>query len=116
MNIRYLLKGIKINKRNEEYIEKRLKALEKFLDKILQSEVEINIDKKGKFGIELMVHTPYKKYRVEEISESIEGAIDIAVADIKDQIAKDKGKIRTLKKRGRISIKKKMVLDKKARF
>jgi len=116
MNIRYLLKGIKINKRNEEYIEKRLKALEKFLDKILQSEVEINIDKKGKFGIKLMVHTPYKKYRVEEISESIEGVIDIAVADIKDQIAKDKGKIRTLKKRGRISIKKKMVLDKKARF
>ena len=116
MNVRYLLRGIKLNGKVEEYIEKRLKTLEKILDKILQIEIEIDIDKKGKFRLELMAHTPHKKYRVEENSESIEAAIDIAVSDIKDQIAKDKGKIKTLKKRGRISIKKKMVLDKSARF
>jgi ribosomal subunit interface protein len=116
MNIRYLLRGVEISKKVEEYIEKRLKTLEKLLDQILRAEVETDLDKRGKFRIELMVYTPHKKYRVEETSESIEEGIDVAVEDMKDQIAKDKGKIKTLKKRGRISIKKKMVLDEKARF
>jgi ribosome-associated translation inhibitor RaiA len=82
----------------------------------LQIEIEIDLDKKGKFRIELMALTPYHRYRVEEVSESIEGAIDIAENDIREQILKDKGKKETLKKRGRNSIKKKMVLDEKARF
>jgi len=116
MNIRYLARGVKINEKSEKYIEKRLKTLEKILDEILRAEVETDLDKRGKFRVELMVYTPHKKYRVEETSESIEGGIDVAVEDMKDQIAKDKGKIRTLKKRGRISIKKKMVLDEDARF
>jgi ribosomal subunit interface protein len=116
MNIRYLLKSLRIDDETREYIEKRLKTLEKLLDNILQIEVEIDLDKKGKFRIEIMPHTPHKKYRVEEIAESIEEGIDIAVADIKDQISKEKGKIGTLKKRGRMSLKKKMVLDEIARF
>lgn len=116
MNIRYLFKGAKINDQTREYIEKRLKIFEKLLNKLLQIELEIELDKKGKFRVEAMIFTPYKKYRVEEISKSVEEGIDIAVEDIKDQIAKDKGKIETLKKRGRISLKKKIVLDEKARF
>ncbi|MFA5777423.1 MAG: HPF/RaiA family ribosome-associated protein [Parcubacteria group bacterium] len=116
MNIRYLFRETKVDDREREYIEKKLKPLNKLLSNILQIEIEIDLEKKGKFRIELMICTPYKKYRVEEISESIEGAIDGAAADIKDQIIKDKGKIKTLKKRGRISLKKKLVLDEKARF
>ena len=116
MNIRYLFKCVEVDDRTKEYIEKRLTTLEKLLDKPFKVEVEIELDKKGKFKVNTMISTPYKKYRVEEISESIEGSIDVAVEDIKDQIAKDKGKLETLKKRGRISIKKKMVLDKSARF
>lgn len=116
MNIRYLFKGTKVNDKERDYIEKRLKPLSKLLDNILQIEIEIDLDKKGKFRLELSAKTPYKKYRVEEISESVEGSIDDAMEDIKDQITKDKGKIETLKKRGRISLKKKIVLDEKARF
>jgi ribosomal subunit interface protein len=116
MNIRYLFRGVNVDDRTREYIEKRLKTLEKLLNKILRIEVEVDMDKKGKFRVEVMVKTPYKMYRSEEISESIEGAIDVAEGEIRDQIFKDKGKIATLKKRGRMSIKKKMVLDGKARF
>jgi ribosomal subunit interface protein len=116
MNIRYLFRGAHVDDRTEEYIEKRLKTLEKLLDNILKVEVEIDLDKKGKFRVEVMISTPYKKYRSEENSESVEGAIDVVEEELKDQIIKDKGKIETLKKRGRISLKKKMVLDEKARF
>ena len=116
MNIRYLFKCVGIDERTRNYIEKKLHALEKLLSEPLEIEVEIELDKKGKFRVELMARTPYHKYRVEEISESIEGAIDIAESDIREQILKDRGKIETLKKRGRISLKKKMVLDENARF
>ena len=116
MKIRYLFKCVEVDGRTREYIEKRLHALEKILGDLFEIEVEIELNKKGKFRVELMICTPYKKYRVEEISESIEGAIDVAENDIREQIIKDKGKVKTLRKRGRISIKKKMVLDEKARF
>jgi len=116
MNIRYLFKGVKVDDRTRKYIERKLTTLEKFIGKLLQIEIEIDLDKKGKFRVEIMSRSPYKEYRVEEISESIEGAFDVAMGDMKDQIAKDRGKIETLKKRGRISLKKKMVLDKKSRF
>jgi ribosomal subunit interface protein len=116
MNIRYLIRGLEIDDRTKDYIEKRLKAFEKLVNKILQIEVEIDLDKRGKFRVEIMLCTPYKKYRTEETSSSIEASVDIAEGEIREQIAKDKGKLETLRKRGRISLKKKMVLDKNARF
>ncbi len=116
MNIKYLFRGLKVDDRTREYIEKRLKSLEKILDTILQIEIEVDLDKKGKSRAEIIVKTLHKLYRTEEVSESIEGSADIAVEEIKNQITKDVGKIKTLKKRGRISLKKKMVLDEKARF
>jgi ribosomal subunit interface protein len=116
MNIRYLIKDLKVDNRTKDYVEKRLSVLEKLLDKILRIEVEIDLDKKGKFRVELMVRAPHKNYRTEEISDSIEASIDIAEGEIREQISKDKGKLETLRKRGRISLKKKMVLDEKARF
>ena len=116
MNIRYLLKKNEVNDRTRNYIEKRLKALEKILKNILQLEVEIDLDKKGKFRVEVIIKTPYKIYQSEETSESIEGSVDIVERELRDQIVRDKEKIKTMKKRGRISLKKKMVLDEKARF
>jgi ribosome-associated translation inhibitor RaiA len=79
-------------------------------------EVEINLDKKGKFRVEITVKTSHKIYRSEEVSESAETSVDIAIGELKMQIVKDKEKVGTLKERGRRSLKKKMVLDKSARF
>lgn len=115
-SVRLMLKGLKIDDRTEAYIQKRLGTIKKLVDNLLRTEVEVSQDKKGKFRVEVMAKTPYQLYRAEETTESIEGSVDKVEDEIKDQIRKDKEKIRTLKKRGRLSLKKKMVISKDARF
>ncbi|OGI17648.1 MAG: ribosomal subunit interface protein [Candidatus Moranbacteria bacterium RIFCSPHIGHO2_02_FULL_40_12b] len=115
-NMRLFFKGLKIDERTENYIRKRLATIEKILHKILRVEVEIDLDKKGKFRVEVMVKTPYNLYRAENTTSSIEGSIDTVEDELKNQIRKDKEKMRDLRKRGRRSIKKRVVIDENARF
>jgi len=115
-NVRFLFKGVNVDDRTRDYIEKRLSALDKVTDKILQTEVEIDLDKKGKFRVEVMVHTPRNKFRADNTTESIEGSTDLVAQELQTQITRMKDKLITLKKRGARSIKKKVVLDKSARF
>ena len=115
-NVRFMYKGVKIDDRTKDYIFKRLEKLDKVLEKVLHKEIEIDMDKKGKFRVEVIIKTPYDLYRAEEITESIEGSIDIVVDELKTQITRGKEKRKTLLKRGAVSIKKKIVLDKNARF
>lgn len=115
--MRLFFKGVKIDERTEDYIRKRLLTIQKFLPKILRVEVEIGIDKKKNlFRAEVMIKTPYKLYRAEDTTESIEGSVDSVAEDIKTQINRDKDKMVTLRRRGGRSIKKKMAIDEKARF
>lgn len=107
---------VKIDERTREYMDKRVGKISKVLKKILQCEVEINLDKKGKFRAEIMVQAPKRLYRSEEVSESIEGAVDVAVEEIIGQISKSKDRLKELRERGARSIKKRVVLDKNARF
>ncbi len=116
MNIRYLYKDIKIDDRTREYVEKRLEKLEKILDKITLCEVEIGLEKNNLFRVEVMVQVPGKIYRSEETTESVEGSIDEVVDEIQSQIRKDKEKTKVIKERGGRSIKKKIAIDKMARF
>ncbi len=115
-SFRIFFKGVKIDERTEDYIKKRLATLEKLLDKILRVEVEIDLDKKGKFRAEVMVKTPYQLYRAEETTESIEGSIDMVSEQLKVQIRKDKDRVVALRRRGGRSIKKKITIDQNARF
>ena len=98
------------------YIEKRLVRIEKLVDPASQFEVEVDRDKKGKFRVEVMVKTPHNLYRAEEVSESVEGSLDVAIDELEVQLAKNRGKSRDLKRRGLRSIKKKLVVDESARF
>lgn len=93
---RYLYNGLKIEDRTYEYIEKKVAALEKLLETVLKTEIEINLDKKGKFRVEVMIKTPYQLYRGEETSESIEGSIDLVEEQLRKQITSRKDKRRTL--------------------
>jgi len=114
---RLFFKGLKIDDRTDEYITKKINALEKLLDKVTRVEIEIDLDKKkNKFRVEVMIKTPHQLYRAEDTTQSIEGSIDSVEEDLREQITKDKEKVRTLRLRGRRSIKKKTVLDKDARF
>lgn len=116
LNLRLFAKNVNLDDRTKDYILKRIQKMEKFLKKSLEYEVEVSMDKKGKFYVEIMIQTPYKLYRVSEISESVEGSVDLAVEVMQKQIVRDKDKIRDLRERGARSLKKKMVLDEKARF
>lgn len=111
-----MYKKVQVDDRTREYVEKRVNKISKVLKKILRCEVEIDMDKKGKFRAEIMVQAPKKLYRSEEISESIEGAVDVAVEEMIRQIGKRKDRLKDLRERGARSIKKRVVLDKNARF
>jgi len=121
MNIRYLFKEVKIDERTENYVTEKIEKLGKFFksfrkDAVISAEVEIDLDKKGKFRVEVMFHTPYKDYRGENTTESIEGSIDSVYEGLENQIYHDKDRIITLRRRGGRSLKKRMVVDENARF
>ena len=114
--MRFLFKGVEVDERTREYVSKRLETIGKMTENILQTEVEIGVDKKGKFRVEVMVRTPRDLFRAENTTESIEGSTDLVVDEIQDQITHLKDKLLTLQKRGGRSIKKKAVIDENARF
>ncbi|NTU66785.1 MAG: ribosome-associated translation inhibitor RaiA [Candidatus Moranbacteria bacterium] len=114
--IRMMYKGVGVDDRTKDYIDKKLDRITKLLERISEIEVEIDLDKKGKFRVEIMVKTPYSLYRAEETTESIEGSTDTALDEIYQQIVREKDKIKDLRERGGRSLKKKMVIDENARF
>jgi len=121
MNIRFLFKEVKIDERTKDYINEKVEKLGKFFrsfkkDAEVSAEIEIDLDKKGKFRVEAMLHTPYKDYRGEDTTESIEGSVDSVYEELENQIMKDKDRIITMRRRGGRSLKKKMVVDENARF
>jgi ribosomal subunit interface protein len=121
MNIRFLFKEVKIDGRTKDYVSEKIEKLGKFFrsfkkDAEVSAEVEIDLDKKGKFRVEVMLFTPYQKYRGEDTTISIEGSIDSVYEELENQITKDKERMITMTRRGGRSIKKKMVVDENARF
>jgi ribosomal subunit interface protein len=116
LNLRLFCRNIELDDRTRDYIMKRIQKMEKFLKKSLEYEVEVLMDKKGQFYVEIMIKTPYKLYRATEVSESVEGSTDIVVEELQKQIVRDIDKIRDLKERGARSIKKKVVISEDARF
>jgi ribosomal subunit interface protein len=114
--LKFLYKGINLDERTKDYIEKRVGQIDKMLENTLEKNVEVGMDKKGKFRVEVMIRTDRNSYRAIEVSESVEGSIDIVVDELKTQIRRKKDKVWTKMLRGARSIRKKMSLDKDARF
>jgi ribosomal subunit interface protein len=112
---RYFCKGLKIDDKTQEYVEKKVSALEKLIEKITKTEVEIDLDKKGHYRVEVMIKTPYHLYRAEDTTESIEGSIDSVENQLRGQITSRKDKRRTLLKDGWRKIKESLVFDRNAK-
>lgn len=115
-NVRFMTKGVNADDRTKEYILKRVETLDKFVGDVIQTEIEVEMDKKGKFRVEVMIKTPRHLFRAEETTESIEGSIDLIVDELQAQAVDAKDKVRTLRERGARSLKKKVVIDENARF
>jgi len=115
-NSRITYKNVEVDNRTVEYAEKRLAKIEKVTPKFLNKEIEIGMDKKGHFRVEVMIKTPTQLFRAEDTTESIEGSIDSVAEDLYNQITREKNKLKDLEIRGARSLKKKTVLDENARF
>jgi ribosomal subunit interface protein len=117
MKTRFLFQGVELDGKTVQYVTKRLLRIKKLIDPASKLEVEVDMDKKGKFRVEVMVSMPKNRlYRAEETSESVEGSTDKVVDDIERQITEAKDKEGSLVRRGARSIKKKLTLDEKSRF
>lgn len=116
MHTRYLFTGLDIDDRTRDYIEKRLLRIEKLADWGDRFEIEVEKEKRGHFRVEVMIIGPHHQLRAEESTESVEGSIDAVVDELVSQIIKTAEKKNTDALRGARSIKKKLVVDKNARF
>ena len=116
MDIKYFFKNTEIDNETRSYIEKRLSTLEKLLNKIIKTEVEVGKDKRGMYRVEVMITVPKNKFRAEETSESVEASVDIVVDELKTQIRRKKEKVWTKLIRKARSFKKKTAIDEDARF
>lgn len=106
---------------DKNYVQEKVDKLEKLLNGYdsqdeLSVEVEFDQDKRGFWRLEIMIKTPHNLYRVEKKNEIISEAMDEAEEVLKKQIRRDRERIKDLRERGGRSIKKKAVIDEKARF
>ena len=115
-SVRMMLGGVAVEEKTRMYIEKKLDKLNRLSEDRLKFEVEIGLAKKGFFRVEIMAKTPRQLYRAEEETESIEASTDIVCDELQIQIKNAKNKAKDLERRGARSIKKKIVIDKSARF
>jgi len=120
MNIQFLFENVDVSARTRVYIEKRLASVSRVLKEreipATLAEVGISKEKRGNYRVEIMIKAPKSTYRSEETAETIEASTDAVEEELKRQIREEQEKIETLHKRGARSIKKKLTIDKEARF
>lgn len=119
MQTRFLFSGGEVDVQAREYIEKRLERIGKLVPAVTECDVEVGEtreDHKPLWRVEIMVKTPRNMFRAENATESIEASTDVAIDELEEQINKKKGKLRDLALRGLRSIKKKLTVDRTARF
>jgi len=109
----------------ENYLDKKLKSLEKFLSSFNRDlvKVEVEIGRTTKhhqagdiFRAEINLSINGKLFRVESEQESLYAAIDEVRDDLEREIKKFKEKRETIFIRGARSIKKKLKISPMARF
>jgi ribosomal subunit interface protein len=116
MKTKFLAKDCKIRESEREYILKRLSEIEDLFEEQSLFEVEVAMDKKNFFRVEVNVSDARDLIRAEETTKSVEASIDLVIDKLRTQAVKGKDKRRDLKERGARSIKKKLVIDGSARF
>ena len=82
-----------------EFVNKKLKKLETFFDKIIDAEVFLKLDSKQPVKdkiVEIKLHVPGKTIFVSEISKSFEESTDTAVETMSRQLKKQKEKVKAL--------------------
>ena len=93
MNIAITTRGYKASGRLKNYVNEKMKRLERFSDIIMSNEAIISYEKLDQV-VEFKVKLKYKVIRVKEKSEDVFKSIDLAIDNVERQIAKAKDKIK----------------------
>lgn len=117
MSIKYYFKNTEsFDDDLRNYVETKLGSVEK-LANVKEIKVEASERKDHRFFMAVMVFAKNgDEFRAENEGISFQECVDVIEDELKKQIRRHKGKEKDLKKRGGISLKKKMVVDEKARF
>lgn len=116
MKTKFLAKDCRIGETEQAYILKRLSEIGDLFHADSMFDIEVGMDKRGFFRVEVNVREPHELTRAEETSKSVEGSIDMVIDKLRVQIVREKDRKRDLEERGARSIKKKLVVDDSARF
>jgi ribosomal subunit interface protein len=103
MNTRYLLNGLKLNKKEENYLEKKIAKIDKFFKECknpdeLRLEIDVKQDKKTFWTIELMLKTPKRLFRAEKREKELTVATDEAIDALMEQLRRHKDRMASIKK------------------
>ncbi|HGY54094.1 MAG TPA: ribosome-associated translation inhibitor RaiA [Caldithrix abyssi] len=93
MNIAITTRGYKAPARLKNYLQDKLKRLDRFANRIMGVEAILSYEKKDQV-VEFKLKTPHKMIIVKEKSEDVFKSIDLAIDNLERQLAKIKEKIK----------------------
>ena len=104
MNTRYLLNGLKLSPKEEEYLNKKVVKIEKFFKdckdpNALRLEIDIKQDKKTFWTVEVMIKTPKDLFRVVKTGKTFMIATDETMNALMKQLRRYKDKMITLRRK-----------------
>ncbi len=104
MNTRYLLNGLSLSQKEEEYLNKKVIKIEKFFKDCkdpdaLRLEFDIKKDKKSFWTVEIMIKTPKDLFRVAKTGKTFMIATDETMDALMKQLRRHKDKMITLRKK-----------------
>jgi ribosomal subunit interface protein len=104
MQIKYFFKK-ELTEEERKYLEDKLVKVKKYFKRLnkdeLKVEVDIKEDKRGFVTADILVHTPYKHYRVFKKEKYFTEAVDTMMQALLKQVRREKEKIHD--KRNKIS-------------
>ncbi|MEW6088261.1 MAG: ribosome-associated translation inhibitor RaiA [bacterium] len=93
MEIRITGRHVQVTNAMKDYVEKKLSHLEKYFNHIIEAHVIMDIEKKNRHRIEVVLHTNIGKIFGEEETEDMYASIDKVLEKMEVQLKRQKEKI-----------------------
>ena len=93
MNITLTARHFKATEKLQDYVQKEIRTLEKYFDRITDCEVILSYQKLVK-EVELVLNVPQETLKVKAESDDFQKSVDQAVLKMERQLTKYKDKLR----------------------
>lgn len=106
MGIVYQLGPVKLNEQEQEYIDKRMRKIQRLLTRSKEEEKKINMeisqDKRNFWIVSVTAQIPKKIFRVKKSGNELLEVVDIAEGALSEQIRRNNEKMKNLIRKRRI--------------